>query len=82
MLERPGIANLAGYSKWENFEKAIQKAKDAATNAGEEIAHHFPDVRKVIDAGKGVKYEIGDTLLTRYACYLIAQNDDSWNMNG
>ncbi|MFT3949002.1 MAG: DNA damage-inducible protein D [Agriterribacter sp.] len=68
---------LLGYSKWENFEKVIQKAKDAATNAGEEIAYHFPDVRKVIDAGKGAKHEIDDMLLTRYACYLTAQNGDS-----
>lgn len=71
------LQTLLGYSKWENFEKVIQKAKDAATNADEEIAYHFPDVRKVIDAGKGAKHEIDDTLLTRYACYLIAQNGDS-----
>lgn len=68
---------LLGYSKWENFEKVIDKAKDACRNAGEEIAHHFPDIRKVIDAGKGAKHEIGDILLTRYACYLVAQNGDS-----
>lgn len=68
---------LLGYSKWENFEKVIQKAKDACKNAGEEIAHHFPDIRKLITKGKGAKEEIDDIALTRYACYLIAQNGDS-----
>lgn len=68
---------LLGYSKWENFEKVIQKAKDACTNAGEEINNHFPDVRKVIEAGKGAQQIIDDVALTRYACYLVAQNGDS-----
>lgn len=71
------LQNLLGYSKWENFEKVIQRAKDACGNAGEEVSDHFPDVRKVIDAGKGAKHEIYDILLTRYACYLVAQNGDS-----
>lgn len=44
---------------------------------GEEINDHFPDIRKVIEAGKGAQHEIADILLTRYACYLIAQNGDS-----
>lgn len=68
---------LLGYNKWENFEKVIQKAKDACKNAGEELNYHFPDVRKMITKGKGAKDEIDDILLTRYACYLIAQNGDS-----
>jgi DNA-damage-inducible protein D len=68
---------LLGYSKWENFEKVIQKAKDACKNAGEEIDYHFPDVRKTIPMPKGAEKEIDDILLTRYACYLIAQNGDS-----
>lgn len=71
------MQNLLGYSKWENFEKVIQKAKDACRNAGEETDHHFPDVRKMILKGKGAKDEIDDILLTRYACYLVAQNGDS-----
>jgi DNA-damage-inducible protein D len=66
-----------GYSKWENFAKVIDKAKESCSNAGEKIAYHFPDVRKVIEAGKGAQHEIDDILLTRYACYLIAQNGDS-----
>ena len=71
------MQGLLGYSKWENFEKVIQKAKDACANAGEEISNHFPDVRKVIEAGKGAQQNIGDVALTRYACYLVAQNGDS-----
>lgn len=71
------LQTLLGYSKWENFEKVIQKAKDACLNVGEQIDDHFPDVRKVIEAGKGAQHEIEDILLTRYACYLVAQNGDS-----
>lgn len=71
------LQDLLGYSKWENFEKVIQKAKDACKNAGEKEEYHFPDVRKTIPMPKGAEKEINDILLTRYACYLIAQNGDS-----
>jgi DNA-damage-inducible protein D len=71
------LQELLGYSKWENFEKVIQKAKDACNNAGEEQNYHFPDIRKTIPMPKGAEKEIDDILLTRYACYLIAQNGDS-----
>jgi DNA-damage-inducible protein D len=71
------LQELLGYSKWENFEKVIQKAKDACNNAGEEMGYHFPDIRKTIPMPKGAEKEIDDILLTRYACYLIAQNGDS-----
>jgi DNA-damage-inducible protein D len=71
------MQTLLGYSKWENFEKVIQKAKESCKNAGEEAANHFPDVRKTIPMPKGAEKEIIDIALTRYACYLIAQNGDS-----
>lgn len=71
------LQNLLGYSKWENFEKVIQKAKDTCKNAGEKIEYHFPDIRKTIPMPKGAEKEIDDILLTRYACYLVAQNGDS-----
>jgi DNA-damage-inducible protein D len=68
---------LLGYSKWENFEKVVSKAKDACKNAGEQIEDHFPDVRKMVHIGSGTEREIEDIALTRYACYLVAQNGDS-----
>ncbi len=68
---------LLGYSKWENFVKVIEKAKFSCVNSGEKIEHHFPDVRKSIITGKRTEKQIDDILLTRYACYLIAQNGDA-----
>ena len=71
------LQKLLGYSKWENFAKVIDKAKEACENAGEKSDDHFPDVRKMVGIGSGAEKEIDDILLTRYACYLIAQNGDS-----
>ncbi len=71
------LQTLLGYSKWENFEKVIQKAKDACKNAGEQIENHFPDVRKMVEIGSDTERPVNDIALTRYACYLIAQNGDS-----
>jgi DNA-damage-inducible protein D len=68
---------LFGYSKWENFEKVIDKAKEASRNAGEQVEDHFPHVRKMVQIGSGTEREIDDIALTRYACYLVAQNGDS-----
>ena len=70
------LQKLLGYSKWENFEKVILKAKDACTHAGEIIEHHFPDVRKMVMIGSDAERIIEDIALTRYACYLIVQNAD------
>lgn len=71
------LQKLLGYSKWENFAKVIKKAKDACANVGQEVSDHFPDVRKKVELGSGAERDIDDILLTRYACYLVAQNGDS-----
>ena len=68
---------ILAYSEWRNFLTVIDKAKESCKNAGETINYHFVDVNKVIEAGKGAQHEIEDVALTRYACYLIAQNGDS-----
>jgi len=70
------LQGLLGYSKWENFAKVIDKAKTACQTAGHLILDHFPDVRKMVDIGSGAERQIEDIALTRYACYLIAQNGD------
>ncbi len=72
------LQHLLGYVKWDNFLKtAISKAKTACEVSGEEIRNHFADVGKMVDIGSGTEREIKDIKLTRYACYLIAQNGDS-----
>ena len=68
---------ILGYLRWENFTNAIEKAKKACENAGEELTHHFRGFTKMINLAKGAQREIEDIALTRYACYLIAQNGDA-----
>ena len=70
------LQKVLKYNKWENFEKVIQKAKIACENTGISVVEHFPDVRKTIRMPKNAEKEINDYKLTRYACYLIAQNGD------
>ncbi len=67
---------LLGYSKWDNFLKVLSKAKTACEVSGHIVADHFADVGKMVDLGSGSQRQIDDLMLTRYACYLIAQNGD------
>lgn len=71
------LQKLLGYSQWRNFEHTIDKARESCKNAGESAVYHFADVSKTIAMPKGAAKEVNDILLTRYACYLIAQNGDS-----
>jgi DNA-damage-inducible protein D len=68
---------ILGYSQWKNFLNVIDKAKKACENAGALIADHFSDIGKMIELAKGAQREIEDIALTRYACYLTAQNGDA-----
>ena len=70
------LQELLSYSQWRNFEPVINKAKVACRQAGQDVDDHFADVRKMVDLGSGAQREIKDIVLTRYACYLIAQNGD------
>ncbi|MEK7167655.1 MAG: DNA damage-inducible protein D [Patescibacteria group bacterium] len=70
------LQNLLGYDKWSNFESVMEKAKIACANANQEISDHFADVGKMVNLGSGSQRKIPDIMLSRYACYLIAQNGD------
>ena len=70
------LQKLLDYDEWRNFLRVIDKAKIACDKSKQKITDHFVDVNKMIEMPKGASKEIDDIMLTRYACYLIAQNGD------
>ena len=70
------LQKLLGYAQWRNFEPVIEKAIAACAGAGENPDDHFARARKMVDIGSGAQKEVDEIALTRYACYLIAQNGD------
>jgi DNA-damage-inducible protein D len=71
------LQHLLGYAEWRNFTTTITKAKTACEISGHPVSDHFVDTNKMVDLGSGSQREVDDIMLTRYACYLIAQNGDS-----
>lgn len=70
------LQEIFNYTEWRNFQKVVEKAVQSCVNAGEMVSNHFVEVNKMIKLAKGAEREIQDIALTRYACYLVAQNGD------
>src|SRR5688572_11348612 len=71
------LQKLLGYTKWSNFLGVLEKARIACKSVGESELDHFAEIGKKVGLGSGAEREVEDYALTRYACYLIAQNGDS-----
>jgi len=71
------LQDILGYSQWRNFKNVIDKAQKSCEQAGEEAKNHFAEFSKMVEIGSGAQKPIEDIALTRYACYLIAQNGDA-----
>jgi DNA-damage-inducible protein D len=70
------LQHLLGYNEWRNFLAVVSKAKTACELSGHQTSDHFVDVNKMVDLGSGSQREVEDLMLTRFACYLTAQNGD------
>lgn len=68
------LANILDYSDYAKFKPVIQKAQQACFNSGQEVKDHFVQLSAMVDIGSNAKREVDDIMLSRYACYLIAQN--------
>lgn len=71
------LQDILGYSQWRNFKYVIEKAQKSCEQAGEDVKNHFAEFSKMVEIGSGAQKPIEDIALTRYACYLIAQNGDA-----
>ena len=71
------LQGILGYSEWRNFAKVIDKEKSCLCKCREKLSNHFVDINKMVETGSGAERKLEDIALTRYACYLVAQNGDA-----